>query len=393
MKKNEVLNKIKTIASKINQTEPKKLVKIMGLIALGIALLFVIGIIFKNNILPNINYNSAVKKIKSNDYKEAIKLLSNLETYKDSKNLLNKVYYEYGKKLIKEGKYSEAIDNLEKTNEEDFEKYLNYAKSLNALDNKNYNEAIKTLEKMSGFENADEMLRKAYYFKGNELFDKEDFKGAIDYYAKSNEYEDSSNKINISKLLQAEKKYLEGNLQEAKKLYSELPNDLEYKEVKVSDRLDILKKYQNYVNLSGNWRGTNGYFEVKHIYKYDGSWESWYNSYSAEANIKCIIEKDEVKITGDATFYSFTNYSTVSSAVNSKSVTVPINLTINAGEAIPKKLVTDYPALIANSGAIGNTNIEYTGGKIKLNFLLNDKNYSQSFSNKYTSRITYNKED
>lgn len=379
------------LVSKVKSVPPKELKKRLILIAGGIGAIVILGVIANIAVLPGINYSLALKKMETQDYKAAVKLLEKLDDYKNSNDKLDGAYFEYGKVLIKDGDFSDAITILEKTKNDEAGKYIEYAEALNNLEGKNYVDAIKPLEKLSGFENADEKLKEAYYLRAGELLDEEKFDNAKEYYSKALDYEDAKEKIEICRFLTAEKKYLEGYLYEAKTLYEELPKDLVYKNVKVSDRLETLSRYDAFVKLSGTWKGTNGYYEVRHIYKRDGSWESWYNSYSAEAPIKCVINGDgSVKITGRATFYSFTNYSTVNSAVKNEDVDVPIDITVKAGETIPKKLVTNYPGLIANSGVIGYANVEYTGKEIKLNFSLNDSDYSQYFSNKYTSRITFN---
>lgn len=361
----QIKEKSENIVGKVKSMSPEVLKKRLILIGGGLVAVVILCVVVNGVVLPGVNYSRALKKIDSGDYKTAVRLLEKLDDYKDASKKLDTAYFEYGKALINDGNFSEAVMNLEKTENDEAEKYLDYAKALNNIETENYSDAIKSLEKMSGFEDADGTLKKAYYLRAEQLLTEENFDSAKEYYSKAIDYEDTKEKIDICSFLAAEKKYLEGNLYEAKALYEQLPKDLVYKDAKVSDRLDTLNKYDAFVKLSGTWKGTNGYFEVRHIYKRDGSWDSWYNSYTAEAPIKCVINGDgSVKITGTATFYSFTNYSTVNSAVKDKSIDVPISLTVKAGESIPQKLVTDYPALVASSGEIGNVNITYTGKRL-----------------------------
>lgn len=367
----------------------KKKIIIIGLIS--VVVIIVAVVLLNTLVLPGYKYNKAEEYCKNKQYDKAINMYSDIKDFKDSRKLLKNAYFEYGKQLIENQKYNEAIENLEDSKHDDAEAYINYAKALQLFQDKKYDEAITALEKMNDFEKTKEFLLDAYYGKANELFNSGKYKDAITYYEKSGVKDVEQKQINNAKIMIAEEKFQAGNLAEAQKLFKELDQTLEYNNVKVADRVALLKDYQSFINLIGTWSGTNGKVEVRHIYKRDGSWESWYSSYDDSMTVNCKINEDgSVTLSGKANFYTYTNYSSVNYLVNGKFVDVPYSVTIKKGEKIPTTLVK-YPALVAPSGEIGYATLTYSNNKFSLSFTLNDKNYSQSFRNLYTSKITYSK--
>jgi tetratricopeptide (TPR) repeat protein len=376
-----------------NKKEKKKNKKIIIIISIIlIIILIVLGILFKTIIYPKNQYNKANKYFKENNYEKAIKNYKTLGDYKDSKDLLNQSYFEYGKQLIEEENFSKALEMLDKTDVEESVQYSIYAEAVNKIDEKKYDEAIKTLKELDGFEKSKEYIKKAYYVKAKDLFNQEKYKDAKDNFKEADNYEDAKKQINICDLMLAEKEYKKGNLAKAKKIYSKLSKDLEYNDIKVSDRLKTLEKYSKYVNLCGEYVGKNGYFEVKQVNKNDNTWESWYNSYSVPLTIKCIVNDDgSVTIKGEGGFYIFTNYNSSKSKLKTKYISITIDKKIKADKKFPDYLIKDYVAYKTSSGVKGKASLKIDGSKLKLSYSLNDKNYSKKYSNNYTSTITFKK--
>lgn len=394
IKEDKKIAKAEKKKAKSNNENEKKPIKKKKVIIIGLisVVVIVIAVVLLNVlILPGYKYNKAEDYCKNKQYDKAIKTYSGIKDFKDSRKLLKNAYFEYGKQLIENKKYSEAIENIEKSKHDEADAYINYAEALQLFKDGKFDEAIKALEKMNNFEKAEEFLLDAYYGKANKLFEAGKYKDAITYYEKSGVKDLEQRQINNAKIMLAEEKFQAGDLAEAKKMFLELDQTLEYNKVNVAARVAILNEYQSYINLIGTWSGTNGKLEVRHIYKRDGSWESWYSSYDHSMTVKCKINEDgSVTMSGIANFWTYTNYSTVNYLVNSKSVAVPYSVTIKKGEKIPTTLIK-YPALVAPSGEIGYATLTYANNKFNLSFTLNDKNYSQSFRNLYTSKITYSK--
>lgn len=367
--------------------------KLILKIAITVAIVAIVVFLFISFGLPLIHYSNGNSKYNSKDYKNAIKSFEKLDiNYKDVRTKLNSAYVEYGKELVEKNDYSEGNKYLNKANVEETDNHLKYSNALVAIDNGEYSTAISTLKDLKDFLNSEKELQRAYYLYAEKLFSEKSYSSAKENYENAGDYEDAKEKINAGDILTAEEYFKNGELYKAKQIFSKLPSDYTYNDIKVSDRLNTLNQYNAFVELSRNWKG-KGKMEVRHIYREDKSWESWYGNYVGYASFKCVIQDDgSVKVTGTADFYSYTNYSSVNYLVNSKDVEVPISFTVKKGGKIPSKLVSGYPALIAPSGKVGKAKITYSSKEIKLNFELYDKEYSAYFSNKYTSKITYKKQ-
>lgn len=387
--KNKKEKKVKKENSAKKKITKKNLI-IIGASVVSIIIVCVIFIIF---VLPIINYNIATSKYEKKDYKAAVRLYEKLEDYKDSSKKLDKAYFEYGKQLIKKEKFAEALKNLEKTKVEAAKEYVEYATALKNMEEGNYDVAIDSLKNMKDFEKANEYQKQAYYLKASKQFKEKSYSAAKSNFEKADDYKDAKEKKYTCDFIVAEEYYKDGELYKAKQLYESLPKEYEYNKIKVSDRMATLTEYNDFVNLSGEYYGKAGGMAVRQIWDYDGSWEEWTGEYSESASVKCKIQEDgTVKISGTASFYTYTRYSSLSTGLYPKSFDVPFSMTVKKGEALPNSLMNGYPAVISKSGTAGHANVTYANGMLYLSFELYDENYSSNFTYKYLSNITYVKQ-
>lgn len=307
-----------------------------------IIVIFVVATIILSKILfmPLFNYNKANEYLDDKNYIRAIELFKNNIDYKDSKDKIKKAYYEYGIALIDENKYEDAITTFKKAKGEELEKYISYANAMLDFNAKKFNTALTKFKELN------------------------DFKNSSDY-------------INYCKLFLAEEKYKDGDLVNAKKLFNDLDKELEFEGIKVSNRLDTLEKYKDYISLCGTWSGSNGKFSVRQTHDSTGLWDQWDNDYNAELKLKCIINEDgTVTLKGDAKYYIYTNYSSLSQYLKMPQKTLTINKTVNS-----------IPSDIASGN---NIKLTYSGGKFSLVYDYKDENSSMNFTYRYKSSITYN---
>lgn len=264
-----------------------------------------------------------------------------------------------------------------------------------AFDNKNYLEAISKYEKISWYSDTEDRLTNAYIEYGMDRLNNDDCQTALSYFDKANldendEYVKYCNMFikYYDDFKKAEENFNAGKLSKAKEIYSKIDSSFKYHDIKVADRLNTLKEYEKFVNLTGTKSGT-GKMEVRHIYKRDNSQESWYADYTNSCDVTSQIQEDgSVKIFVTARFYSYSKYSSLSYALGEKEYTAYYSVTVKKDGSIPNKFGS-FPAAVAPSGTKGNATLTYSDGKFTLDFLLDDKNYSQYFRNKYTSKITY----
>ena len=273
--------------------------------------------------------------------------------------------------------------------------YLNYSDGNKAFENKNYLKAISKYEKISWLGDVKKRLNNAYVAYGNEFMNNDDCNNALIFFKKTNLGENDKNvkycnmyNLYYDDFEKAEKYYEEGKLSHSLELYNKIDSSFTYHDVSVADRLRTLGEYERFVNLTGTKNGT-GKTNVSHIWKRNGSWEGWDSDFDSTLEIKCIIQDDgTIKIILNASFLTFTNYSSLQSALKADTVTAYFNSVVNKDEEIPASF-DSFPAVVANSGALGYASLTYSNGESTLNYLLDDVNYSQYFSNKYTSTITY----
>ena len=314
--------------------------KIIILTAIIIITVIFIILLCKLLLLPLYNYNMANEYMTNKDYVKAIELYEKNKEFQDSNDKIKTAYYEYGISLVDEGKYEDAINMFEKGIGDSLEKYIAYANAMIDFNNGKYNTAL------SAFKNLTE-------------------------FKQSNDY------INYCNLMLAEEQFKEGNLTAAKRMFSEMDNNLEFNDIKVSSRLEKLDKYKDFVDLCGTWSGTDGKFSVTQTHDSTGLWDSWDSEYDGQLKLKCIINQDDtVTLKGDAKYYIYTNYSSLSKYLKAPQKSLTIDKTVNA---IPSEIASDT-----------NVQLTYSGGKFSLVYDYEDANSSMNFTYRYKSSISYN---
>lgn len=131
-----------------------------------LAVLAIIAIVIFSVVIPNNKYNSAKKMMTEGNYEEAISLFTELNNYKDSKELIDKC-----NELSIESHYSEALATLESEDYEQAERmflelkgykdsstYATYAKAINLLNKDLLDEAYSLLQQLKGFKDVDTVL-------------------------------------------------------------------------------------------------------------------------------------------------------------------------------------------------------------------------------------------
>lgn len=377
------------LKNKINKRNFSKFnAKIFIAFLVLISILVFGGLIVKNIVIPANIYSSANEAYSSGDYEKAINLYSKQIDYKDSKLKLQKAYISYGIKLSKEKNFDKAIEILEKCylQDEGAKKYLKYSIAGNDVKNKQLaNDTIQNLYELGDFEDSGNLLREAYYIKADDLKNSEKYNDAIKFYKKSQDFRDANEKIkkcqyeiNGKLLLDAEECYKDGELNRALKKYKLLPNDFEYNGIKVKERLKTLNKYKYLVNLCGTWVGKNGKFSVRQIHDSTGLWDQWDNTYKEYLYLKCFINNDgTVTLEGEASYYTFTNYSSLSAYLDISNYTETFCV---KAKHIPKTVYNK-----------DNVKITFVNNKFNLIYDYKDENSSMDFTYRYKSSITFNK--
>lgn len=194
--------------------------------------------------------------------------------------------------------------------------------------------------------------------------------------------EDAADLCTACDYLTAEEHYQNGELNTAKKLFEALPKDYSYKNgAKVGVRLERLEKFKSFAALCGTWKVTDNYIESKNVYNRSGSWSNWYYDgvlTDQSITIRCVINSDDtVTVNGEVEFYRFTDYSSLKEYCKATKTSKTFSITKVA--QMPASHVID-----------GDTTLLFKNNIFELSYYVKD-NYSVSFTNMYTSRVTYGK--
>ena len=328
------------------------------------------------SILAN-HYALGLATLSEKNYDIAIQEFVRADGYSDSADKINEAYYCMGGELLQAKKYDEAAEVYHNSNGygDASVKLMEVGKAL--LDSKKYADAAEAFS----WSNEKDALDYTNYAKGMDSFSNKEYADARTIFTKTNA-ENAAQMVMACDLMLAEESLKAGDLNAALKKYKALPEDFEYGNVNVSQRLGLLNKYSSFVAICGKYNASKNYIETRNVYKRTGSWDSWYydnsNVLPGELTIRCIPNDDgTMTITGTVSFYRFTDYSSLSAYCDVTNTTKKFTI----------KGVTSIPS---SSSIDSNTTLKYTNGEFSISYSVQD-NYSAYFYNVYSSSVTYGK--
>ncbi|MDO4380800.1 MAG: tetratricopeptide repeat protein, partial [Clostridia bacterium] len=325
----------------IEAPKKKKAVKkvLAGIISVALISIIILAVVSFLNNNESFIYKRANKKAEKGDYIVAIENYKRILSYEDAYDKYLEVSFEYGKQLLEEKNYSEAATHFENASEKisEAKTYLSYSKGMEAMEKKDYDKAFEFFYELGDFLDSKVQVQEIWYQKAEAAYKKGDYNSASGWYSNAgNNHKDIEKKIQNSNLMLAEEDLKEGKLSDAWKEFSKLPKNLEFKGIKVSDRLALLRKHKDMVDLCGGWMG-EGKMAVRQTHDSTGLWDQWDADFSlAPLTFRCIINKDGTyTFKGTATYIYYTNYSSISSYLKDKSDTISFS---QKGKTIPSVL-------------------------------------------------------
>ncbi len=277
----------------------------------------------------------------------------------------------------KKEEYAKAIEEFDSIGDYSDAKERIFAIGLARLNANDFSLAEKAFETGGSSQSEDYY----YYTQGKELFSRKKYSDAKEQFKKC-AVEDAADLCTACDYLTAEEHYQNGELNTAKKLFEALPKDYSYKNgAKVGVRLERLEKFKSFAALCGTWKVTDNYIESKNVYNRSGSWSNWYYDgvlTDQSITIRCVINSDDtVTVNGEVEFYRFTDYSSLKEYCKATKTSKTFSITKVA--QMPASHVID-----------GDTTLLFKNNIFELSYYVKD-NYSVSFTNMYTSRVTYGK--
>ncbi len=311
------------------------------------------------------------------DYTTAISEYEKAGGFLDAESKLNESQYLYAEELYDKTKYYEAAGyyNLVLGYEDVEEKIIQCGTNL--LERENYKNAAEVFDMVD----ADEAAQMKSYASGMVDFKEKKYKAAKSNFNDADGYNDSEDMINACDLMIAEEYCKDGEFDQAKTIYENLPEGFTYNGISSTSRMELLNRSQGLINAMGEWTASDNYIESRNVYKSTGSWKNWYfghdNVLSGQNfEVSCVLnDKGTFDIDGKVSFYKFDDYSTLSEYCEAEKTTT--HFSIDNVTAIPSSYKID-----------SNTTLYYSGGVFSINYSKRD-NYSAYFYNLYNSSVTY----
>lgn len=312
------------------------------------------------------------------EYAKASVFFKKNMSFSDSENYA----YQCGMKLIEQEDYSGAANILDGITIDEAELYYNYSNGISQYNAKNYSSAISCMSIASEqLEEAKLLLPKYYYDYGKYLFDSENYSSASEQFKNAGDYEDSKNYVTGCLVMPAEDNLKNGNLHEAYNQYNNLPSDLSFNGIDVSERKKELSNGKGFVNICGKWSPTSNYIESRNVYNSTGSWENWYIDElqtNQSLSIECKMnDNGTFNISGSVSFYRYTDYSTIRKYMKAAIKTVTFN----------ERNLSNVPSSIRIDE---NTVLKYSSSGFTLEYRVTDQ-YSRYFTNHYNTTVNFGK--
>lgn len=363
------------VAGLFRRIGKKKLIVISSSVVVIIAC----TILTVNYIIPfaphYFNGNSALK---SADYATAITEYELAKSFLNAKSKLNETHYLYAEKLYGEEKFYDASThyNIVVNYDDTHDKLIQCGTKL--LENKEYKKSLDIFEMIE----TDEVSQFKNYASGMNSLNNGSYEDAKKSFTAAGDYNDSKSMINACDLMIAEDYCEEGKFDQAKTIYSRLPEGFTYNGISSSNRIALLNNSQGLINAMGTWTASDYYIESRNIYKRTGSWDSWYWSPSVsdltgqDLELSCTMNSNGTfDITGEASFYKCDDYSSLSEYCKANKTSE--SFTISNVTSIPASYQID-----------SYTTLNYSGGVFSIKYSQRD-NYSSYFYNVYSSSVTY----
>ena len=324
-----------------------------------------------------VHYKAAETAFANGDYPSAISEFEQAENFQDAAEQVLASTYALADENEKKEEYAKAIEEFDSIGDYSDAKERIFAIGLARLNANDFSLAEKAFETGGSSQSEDYY----YYTQGKELFSRKKYSDAKEQFKKC-AVEDAADLCTACDYLTAEEHYQNGELNTAKKLFEALPKDYSYKNgAKVGVRLERLEKFKSFAALCGTWKVTDNYIESKNDYNRSGSWSNGdYDSVLTDQSItiRCVINSDDtVTVNGEVEFYRFTDYSSLKEYCKATKTSKTFSITKVA--QMPASHVID-----------GDTTLLFKNNIFELSYYVKD-NYSVSFTNMYTSRVTYGK--
>lgn len=215
----------------------KKLIKIGIVLSVTLVVCTLMYWFVVPTVKPKIRYHQMMKCVEHKKYDEAYYLLSEIRNYSYTPDEIRELAHDFGDKCINDSEIRLAINflNLADGYEDSDELYkkASYMRGVENYENSEFKEAIEDFKKANDYEDAEIKLVEVSYIYGLRLLDDKEYKKAIVYLETAKEY---GYKDAEEKLYEAKYGYVKDNLESGNyntKVYLEELRKTHYKDAEL----------------------------------------------------------------------------------------------------------------------------------------------------------------
>lgn len=171
------------------------------IVALCLLFLVITGLLtYKNQIIPERQYNTAVEQLNQGNYQQAIDGFEALNDYKDSADMILETKYKWAESLLADKAYDEAYAKFEEVKDysdaSDKMKDVRYTEAEEYLDKKGYQKAIDLFGMIDGYKDSQAKVQEANYLWAEDYLQQGQFEEALTYFEKAGLYKDAEARAN-----------------------------------------------------------------------------------------------------------------------------------------------------------------------------------------------------
>ena len=316
-------------------------------------------------------YLAGTKAIADKNYEEAINCFSKAKGYLDGRAKWLEALNLYGEELLSEKKYTEAAFYFSIADNQ--ERHLECGKLLAGIGK--YEESLPILEEHSTL--SSEAMQYLNYAKGMLCLNDKNFAEAAKSLKAAGDVLNAEEKRDESLFSLAEVCLHDGYLNKAKAIYEALPADYELNGHSATERIELLEKNTGFLNLVGTWHAIKGQYRVQANSTTSSYYYYWYNdSYSGSVTVRCPYnDNGTFGVVGTATYLCYQNFSKYSYNLKTDLETYSFN----------KKDCSSVPSNLGSS----RCGLQYSGNQFKLNYKYVNDSSNLFWNYTYTSNMTY----
>lgn len=182
-----------------NPEKPLNFKLIIAIIVSIIVVIILALILYFTVIVPNKQYDDAMKLYNNKQYIQAKEAFNKLGDYKDSEEKQNEIMYIYAEELLNKKEYENAQKEFAKlgdySNSKDKANEAIYQQAIELFNNKKYEEAQELFSSISEYKDSNDKMKESIYLNAEELLKNKDYSKAAEGFLKLDDYKDSKTKV------------------------------------------------------------------------------------------------------------------------------------------------------------------------------------------------------